>query len=71
MWHDFRERQHKTWHDVVDESAFEKQRPSRRVERAERDLDARRFHFERTVDSGDPFESLTRQTKKLWRGLID
>lgn len=27
--------------------------------------------FERTIDSGDPFESLTRSTKRLWRGLID
>lgn len=27
--------------------------------------------FQQTVDSGDPFESLARSTKRLWRGLID
>jgi hypothetical protein len=27
--------------------------------------------FIQTIDSGDPFESLTRSTKRLWRGLID
>lgn len=27
--------------------------------------------FQRTLDSGDPFESLTRTTKRFWRGLID
>ncbi|TVR75401.1 MAG: hypothetical protein EA415_03990 [Sphaerobacteraceae bacterium] len=27
--------------------------------------------FERTIESGDPWESLTRNTKRLWRGLVD
>jgi hypothetical protein len=40
--------------------------------RRERDLlETIGNEFERTIESGDPWESFTRNTKRIWRGLVD
>ncbi len=33
-------------------------------------LEAIGSEFERTIESGDPWESFTRNTRRLWRGLL-
>jgi hypothetical protein len=48
-----------------------KQQVSDQPERDKDLLETIGSEFERTIESGDPWESFTRNTKRLWRGLVD
>jgi hypothetical protein len=62
---------HTTEGRSVDITEGRKQKEDRDQERDPDLLETVGEEFERTIDSGDPFESLTRTTKRFWRGLID
>ena len=62
---------HKSERQSVDLTERRKQQAQADQERNPDLLESIGHEFERTIDSGDPFESLTRTTKRFWRGLID
>jgi hypothetical protein len=69
--HDRTSKTHEQKRARVDPSESQERRDARSSDENRDGRDSIGEEFVRTIDSGDPFESLTRSTKRLWRGLID